>query len=94
MAIDLEGFNHVKDMPKDTEANREAREKCLPKYLKFLEWDFMEHQAYSLGTKMIPLNEPGSNAVRCVDDIRGMNEDVKITATNYSELFKEWSGMM
>ena len=92
MAIDLEGFNHVKDMPKDTEANREAREKCLPKFLKFLEWDFMEHQAYSLGTKMIPLNEPGSNSVRCVDDFRGMHEDVKITATDYCELFKEWSG--
>ena len=92
MAIDLEGFNHVKDMPKDTEANREAREKCLPKFLKFLEWDFMEHQAYSLGTKMEPLNETGSNSVRCVDDFRGMHEDVKITATDYCELFKEWSG--
>ena len=92
MAIDLKGFNHVKGMPKDTEANREAREKCLPKFLKFLEWDYLEHQAYSLGTKMIPLNEPGSNAVRCVDDFRGMHEDVRITATDYCELFKEWSG--
>ena len=92
MSIDLKEFRHSKGMPKDTEANREAREKCLPKYLKFLEWDFMEHQAYSLGTKMIPLNEPGSNAVRCVDDFRGMNEDVKITGTDYCELFKEWSG--
>ena len=92
MTIDLEGFNHVKDMPKDTEANREAREKCLPKFLKFLEWDFLEHQAYKLGTKMIPLDEPGSDAYTCVDDYRGMHDDVKITATDYCELFKEWSG--
>ena len=92
MTIDLKGFNHVKDMPKDTEANREAREKCLPKFLKFLEWDYLEHQAYSLGTKMVPLDEPGSNAVRCIDDFRGMHEDVKITATDYCTLYKEYSG--
>ena len=92
MAIDLEGFNLVKDMPKDTEANLEAREKCLPKFLKFLEWDFMEHQAYSVGYKQVPTNEPGSDAYTCYEDFKGMFEEVKITATDYCELFKEWSG--
>ena len=79
MAIDLEGFNLVKDMPKDTEANLEAREKCLPKFLKFLEWDFMEHQAYSVGYKQVPTNEPGSDAYTCYEDFKGMFEEVKIT---------------
>jgi hypothetical protein len=92
MAIDLEGFNHVKDMPKDTEANREAREKCLPKFLKFLEWDFMEHQSYHVGYIQVKTGEPGSDAYTCVENYKGMFEDVKITATDYCELFKEWSG--
>ena len=92
MAIDLTGWNLVKDRPTETKAYREAKEKCLPKLVKFLEWDFMEEMAYPLGTKMIPLNETGSSTVKCVEDMREYDEDVSITATDYCEKFKEWSG--
>jgi hypothetical protein len=92
MAIDLTDFNLVRDRPTDTEAYKEAKEKCLPRLIKFLEHDIMIDMAYPVGTKTEFLNEPGSNAYRLVDDLKAFDEDVPIKATEYCEKFIEWSG--
>jgi len=85
MAIDLTDFNLVRDRPTDTEAYKEAKEKCLPRLIKFLEHDIMVDMAYPVGTKFVELNEPGSNAVRCMEDLKAFDEDVGIKATEYCE---------
>ncbi len=92
MAIDLTDFNLVRDRPTDTEAYKEAKEKCLPRLIKFLEHDIMVDMAYPVGTKFVELNEPGSNAYRCEVDLKAFDEDVGIKATEYCEKFIEWSG--
>jgi hypothetical protein len=88
MAEDLEGFHFVKDRPIETRAYREAAEKCLPKFIKFLEWDIMENMAYPV-VEHIPA---GDYTTRCVEVTKGFEEDVQITATDYCSKFQEWAG--
>ncbi len=89
MAIDLTDFNHVKSIPKETEANQEAREKCLPKYLKFLEWDIMENMAYPV---IEHLSGKEKNSYTPREVLKESHEDVAISATKYCEKFREYTG--
>jgi len=51
MNVDITGFNLVKDRPTDTQAYQESKEKCLPKYINFFEWDIMEAADFGVGSK-------------------------------------------
>ena len=101
MAENLEGFHFVKDRPTETRAYRDAAEKCLPKFIKFLEWDIMEGMARPNGTKIVEVTkedqEEGDMVIRNkvyrqVDNIFGFDEDVAIAASDYCEKFQHWSG--